>query len=350
MVKGCLLWFVILSYLLTLCESSPGDRDPLYGNCVKKCQETGCLNDKCFSGCKLAVNGGSSELSKKKCPYDTWIEWNCASECRYQCMLVEEKKRMEDGQPPVKYHGKWPFKRALGLQEPLSVAFSLANLAVHAQGLLSFLYLLHYNLPKRPQGKRGPYYEYSNLWTLYGLASLNAWIWSILFHARETEFTEKADYSSAVILLGFSLIVAVIRTFGLGIEATRVMAAAPVIAFVSTHVLYLNFYDFDYGWNMKVCATLAVLQLLLWTVWAGYVGHPSRFKLWFVVLAGSMTMLLEILDFPPVLGSLDAHALWHALTVPLTWLWWSFIKDDASYRTSQLLHRMQETGELKKAQ
>ncbi|KAI5075983.1 hypothetical protein GOP47_0008048 [Adiantum capillus-veneris] len=53
-------------------------------NCVGKCQDTGCLNDKCFSGCKLAVNGGRSEPLKSKCPYDAWIERDCTSECRYQ--------------------------------------------------------------------------------------------------------------------------------------------------------------------------------------------------------------------------------------------------------------------------
>lgn len=318
---------------------------------MEKCEKTGCLDNQCFSSCKIAVNGGGSELLQSKCPYDAWVEWDCTSECRYQCMIRREAERKDDdGQPPVKYHGKWPFKRVLGLQEPLSVMFSLANLAVHVQGLISFLYLLHRVLPKRPQGKKGPYYEYGFLWTVYGLASLNSWVWSAVFHARDTLFTEKADYSSAVALLGIGLIVGIIRTLSLRIEATQVMVAAPVIAFVSTHVLYLNFYNFDYGWNIKVCVFLGVLQLLLWMVWAGYVRHPSRLKLWFVVLVGAMSMLLEIFDFPPLWGSLDAHALWHAFTVPLTWLWWSFIKEDASYRTSQLLRRTQETEESKKAQ
>jgi hypothetical protein len=59
--------------------------------------------------------------------------------------------------------------------------------------------------------------------------------------------TEKLDYSSAVALLGYSLILSLLRTFNVKDEATRVMFAAPILAFVTTHILYLNFYDLDYG-------------------------------------------------------------------------------------------------------
>lgn len=64
---------------------------------------------------------------------------------------------------------------------------------------------------------------------------------------RDVELTEKLDYSSAVALMGFSLIVAILRTFDVKDEAARVMVAAPLIAFVTTHILYLNFYELDYG-------------------------------------------------------------------------------------------------------
>lgn len=265
-------------------------------------------------------------------------------------MILQETGRAKEGQPPVKYHGRWPFKRVLSFQEPSSVAFSIANLAAHAQGLSSFLLLVYKKLPKRPQGSKGPYYEYCDIWIMYGIISMNSWLWSAAFHSRDVEITEKLDYSSAVALLGFTLIIAIIRTFSLRIEAARVMVAAPIIAFVSTHILYLNFYNFDYGLNMKVCVTMGVSQLLLWTFWAGYVGHPARFKLWVVVIAGLLAMLLEIFDFPPIWGLFDAHSLWHAFTIPLTFFWWSFIKDDASFRTSQLLRRTKEMGDSKKGQ
>jgi hypothetical protein len=71
---------------------------------------------------------------------------------------------------------------------------------------------------------------------------------SFLFH-RDVDLTEKLDYSSAVALLGYSLILALLRTFNVKDEATRVMFSAPILAFVTTHILYLNFYDLDYGKN-----------------------------------------------------------------------------------------------------
>lgn len=59
--------------------------------------------------------------------------------------------------------------------------------------------------------------------------------------------TEKLDYSSAVALLGFTLILAILRAFNVRDEAARVMVAAPLIAFITTHIMYLNFYNLDYG-------------------------------------------------------------------------------------------------------
>lgn len=64
---------------------------------------------------------------------------------------------------------------------------------------------------------------------------------------RDVELTEKLDISSAVALLGFSLILALLRAFNVRDEAARVMVSAPLIAFVTTHILYLNFYKLDYG-------------------------------------------------------------------------------------------------------
>ena len=40
------------------------------------------------------------------------------------------------------------------------------------------------------------------------------------------------------------------------------------------------------------------------------------------VVFGGCTVLLELLDFPPLLLAVDAHALWHLSTVPLPLLWY----------------------------
>ncbi|KAI5582104.1 hypothetical protein POPTR_007G065800v4 [Populus trichocarpa] len=208
---------------------------------------------------------------------------------------------------------------------------------MHFHGWLSFFILLYYKLPLKQDKKA--YYEYASLWHIYGFLSLNSWFWSAVFHSRDVDLTEKLDYSSAVAFLGYSLIMSILRSFNVRDEAARVMVAAPLLAFLTTHILFINFYKLDYGWNMQVCVVMAVAQLLLWAIWAGVTGHPSRWKLWVVVIGGGLAMLLEIYDFPPYEGYVDAHALWHATTIPLTYIWWSFIRDDAEFRTSNLLKK-----------
>ncbi|RRT45897.1 hypothetical protein B296_00054816 [Ensete ventricosum] len=153
------------------------------------------------------------------------------------------------------------------------------------------------------------------------------------------DLTEKLDYSSTLALLGFSLILAVLRTFNVKNEASRVMVAAPLLAFLTTHILYLNFYELDYGLNMKVCITMGIAQLLFWAVWAGITHHPSRFKIWAIVIGGAMAILLELYDYPPYKCYVDSHALWHATNIPLAYLWWSFVYEDAKFRTSAIMKK-----------
>uniref|UniRef100_A0A0D3A541 Post-GPI attachment to proteins factor 3 n=1 Tax=Brassica oleracea var. oleracea TaxID=109376 RepID=A0A0D3A541_BRAOL len=74
------------------------------------------------------------------------------------------------------------------------------------------------------------------------------------------------------------------------------------------------------------------------TVRVSNVGHALHVWLNGECHASGLAMLLEIYDFPPYGGYFDAHSIWHA-TVPLTILWWSFIRDDAEFRTSSLLKK-----------
>ncbi|KAB2636261.1 post-GPI attachment to proteins factor 3-like [Pyrus ussuriensis x Pyrus communis] len=259
--------------------------------------------------------------------YQQWKQWDCQTDCRYYCMVDREKEREAAGNGPVKYHGKWPFKRVYGIQvciivlwlvllDTLSflgacfVAFSVLNLAMHFHGWTSFFILLYNTLPLRRDKKT--YYYYASLWHIYALLSLTSWFASAVFHSK--------------------------RSFDVKDDAVRLMVAAPLLAFVTTHILYLNFYKLDYGWNMQVCVVMAVVQLLLWAIWAGVTRHPSR-----------LAMLLEIYYFPPYYGFLDAHAAWHATTIPLTYIWWSFIRDDGEFLACNQVKRSRNSNLAKKA-
>ncbi|KAK9070357.1 hypothetical protein SSX86_010759 [Deinandra increscens subsp. villosa] len=338
------VFFVAFLWLIAGVCASDGDANPIYIACVEQCEKTGCVGVICFQHCNLTSDGKSiSDPWYLQEPlYIKWKKWDCLSGCRYQCMLDMEEERVKAGGTPVKYHGKWPLQRAFGIEvvqivEPVAVALSALNLGVQFHGWVSFFILVNYKLPSRPN--RQTYYEYTGMWHIYGTLSMNFLFWSAVYHSRDVEMTKKVDYSSAAAVLGCSLIVAILRAFNVRREATRVMIAAPLIAFVTTHILYLNCYQLDYGLNMKVCVTLAVAQLLVWVVWAGVSNHPSRWKIWFVAIGEGLIIFFEIYDFPPFWGFLDAHAVSHAIAIPVSHIWWGFIHDDSEYRTAALLKK-----------
>lgn len=91
---------------------------------------------------------------------------------------------------------------------------------------------------------------------------------------------------------------------------------------------------------MKVCLAIGIAQMLLWAVWSVVTRHPSSIKLWVIAIGATLAVLLEISDFPPYKGYVDAHSLTHAIVLPLSFLWWSFVKDDAEFRTAALTKKM----------
>jgi len=68
-----------------------------------------------------------------------------------------------------------------------------------------------------------------------------------------------------------------------------------------------------------------------WSLWCLLHRHqkPHWWKGPAVMLGLNLLLTLELGDFPPILWIFDAHAIWHAGTVPLNLLWYSFIIDDA---------------------
>ncbi|WOL10019.1 post-GPI attachment to proteins factor 3-like [Canna indica] len=318
-------------------SASEGDADPLYRECIQQCEKNGSIGGSSVQHCQFSAEGvlADSPWYMQEPLYVQWKQWNCRSDCQYFCMMQREKEREALGLRPVKYHGKWPLKRSSVLQEPVSTILSALTLVVEFNGWLSFILVSYYKLPLRPQTGR-TYYEFTCMWHIYGLLSMNAWFWGAIFHARSFDLSEKLDISSSVALLGFSLILSILRTFNVKNEASRVMVGAPLLAFLTTHILYLNFYQLDYGLNKKVCIAMGIAQVLLWAVWAGVTRHPSRIKILVVVIGGAMAALLELYDFPPYDGWVDSHALWHAINIPLAYLWWSFVSEDAEFRTSAI--------------
>ncbi|KAK7401662.1 hypothetical protein VNO78_13308 [Psophocarpus tetragonolobus] len=333
-----IVFLLVFSSFVTILNASAGDVDPHYRSCVRQCEEVGCFRERCFPNCKASSDGVTIDhpWNMLESLYVHWKKGNCQNDCQYYCMLNREKERELLNESPEKYHGKWPFERIYGIQEPTSMAFSILNLVMHFHGWMSFSTLLYNKLPLKA-GKRS-YYEYASLWHAYGLLSLNCWFWSVIFHIRYCELMERLENSSTVVFLGYSLIMAILRSFNVKDEATRVMIPAPLISFVTTHIIYLNSYKLAYEWNLKVCVLMTVAQLAIWAIWGGLSSHPSRWKLQFVILVSGIALSLKIYDFPPYQGLIDAQALRHGITIPLTYLWWSFIRDDAAFLTYNRLN------------
>lgn len=74
------------------------------------------------------------------------------------------------------------------LQEPVSAILSLLSLVIQFKCWFSYHQLLHYKLPLRPQSQR-TFYEFTELWHVSWLLSMNASFWSAIFHTRYKKST-----------------------------------------------------------------------------------------------------------------------------------------------------------------
>jgi hypothetical protein len=85
------------------------------------------------------------------------------------------------------------------------------------------------------------------------------------------------------------------------------------------HVAYLKLWKWDYTYNMTVCAACGLVQHMLWS-WFSWTRYQQTGKAWatwpvVVVMWVAMAMSLELFDFAPFWGSVDAHSLWHLGTI-----------------------------------
>jgi len=243
------------------------------------------------------------------------------------------------------FFGKWPFVRLGGVQEPASALFSLANLLVNVSFVAKFL---------RSVPMSAPTY---GVWLAYSFLVCNAWLWSSIFHTRDTPLTEKMDYFGALSFLLVTLVALLVRLHrekqllrrhyseangGAERHYSLMLLFSGAVLFFAGHTGYLSFVHFDYRYNMAVNLGVGAAASLGWFAWAwqrrAALEH-ARLALYTQVLLLGLS-LLEMLEFEPLWWTLDAHAVWHAATVPLPCLWFRFIIADCLHlekvRKSQL--------------
>ncbi|KAI8615042.1 Per1-like protein [Chytriomyces sp. MP71] len=304
-----MVFFPFVAVFSVLCVASSGDRQYAYQKCVSECS---------VKGCDLSL-------------VLRWTLWDCESNCRYECThSVTARNLREDGEVH-QFHGKWPFTRLFGMQEPASVLFSLLNAWAHWRGFLAVVAEI--------REKAGPKADSRGLGGLYltnACLCMFGWFWSAVFHARDLPFTEKMDYFSAVGSLLFNAYIALVKLFNLlepNRRRLRTLLQFICIVFYTMHISYLSLWDFDYSYNMAAGITVGLSSNTAWLLWSlcNYKKRYYHYKILAFVILITLAMSLEVLDFPPWFWILDAHALWHAATVPLDFLLYSFILDDLRF-------------------
>ena len=77
------------------------------------------MGDTCFHQCKFFSPDGKANDGPwymQEPLYLRWKQWDCQSDCQYECMMTREEERKRDGEKPTKYFGNWPLKHVYGIQ------------------------------------------------------------------------------------------------------------------------------------------------------------------------------------------------------------------------------------------
>jgi len=193
---------------------------------------------------------------------------------------------------------------------------------------------------------------------------------SFLNQVTDLPSTEKLDYFSAALAILYALYYTTLRLFHLypvprSARLTlsekptksfkhRALASLCVVVFI-VHISYLTLLPrFDYTYNMAFNLTLGLTHNALWAIYAlpsfisllkRFPSRPKSYRPQFTYKAGIFVLLttaatgLELFDFPPWRGIIDAHSLWHLSTAPIALIWYDFLVEDSvdpSWRDQKL--------------
>ncbi|KZZ95959.1 Mn2+ homeostasis protein Per1 [Moelleriella libera RCEF 2490] len=212
------------------------------------------------------------------------------------------------------------------MQEPFSVLFSLGNLWAHYDGLAKI----------RARIPRG--YSLRPFYVMLAHVGITSWTFSAIFHTRDFQTTEELDYFAAGASVLYGMYYTPIRIFRLDRPSPRrrsVLRAWTLLCVLLYigHVAYLKGVRWDYTYNMAANVVAGIIQNVMWT-WFSITSYQKSKSLWSIVPGAvvawvMVAMSMELFDFPPWLGCIDAHSLWHLLTIGPTVLMYNFLLKDA---------------------
>ncbi|KAI0868756.1 Per1-like protein [Hypoxylon argillaceum] len=193
-----------------------------------------------------------------------------------------------------------------------------------------------------------PMRRYYEIFGLFGTAS---WVCSTAFHTRDFKATEQLDYFAAGASVLYGMYYALVRVARLDRPAPHRRAVLRLwtvfcCALYLAHVAYLKLWRWNYTYNMRANLVVGMVHNMLWSYfsWRRWKQTRKNWTIWPSVLVAwvILVMSLELLDFPPVWGALDAHSLWHLGTIGPTIIWYNFMIKD-----SQELAKAMKLKEIK---
>lgn len=330
--------------------ASAGDQLPEFQRCVKFCEVLRCPN-----GAKNHPDLSSEKIHELKRDqtlqqyfseglnlWEMALGWDCEGNCDYECQRIVTEERVIHGLEIHQFHGKWPFLRVWGVQELMSTVFSIGNFIPNYYGFK--LIKSHLNRERDADYKR-LYFAY----LMVSIISMCAWTFSSIFHLKDTWNRERLDYFFAgmTVLTGFYAII--LRFFRLYKSKTRTSALSALCVFLyGCHVVKL-LNDWSYSYNMLANVVLGVVQNILWvTLSVNQFNQVAdrRKSLMQNILDTSINwtlvpcllvscvvfgMSFELYDFAPLGELLDAHALWHFVTIWPQIFWYPYMVKDVEF-------------------
>ncbi|KAF9414511.1 hypothetical protein BGZ94_000365 [Podila epigama] len=300
--------------------ASSGDRQREYIICVNECKR-----EICEAKDLSALT--PEQLEVRNLPLSLRLtQWSCLDNCRYLCMQSITENALLSSKPVHQYHGKWPFYRLFGMQEPASVLFSLLNGYMHWRAWPRLKRVIPEN------------YYMRRFYLGYALVGMNTWLWSAIYHSRDWPSTEKLDYFSAGTAIMYGLYYTIIRITRMVSVRSQLLWGVVCLVPLLAHISYLTFVRFDYGYNIAATATVGAIHNVWWMGWS-IANWRSRPYAWEPIVSAffiTAAMCLEILDFAPLWGVLDAHSLWHCATIPLVPIWYRFLLKDTEYEVRHM--------------
>lgn len=247
---------MMLFHVIVAIHASLGDTDYIYRRCLTHCvHKVSNCSDQSNIQLKrhwLALSTSTGDVLHHLLSFLV-PTWNCEELCSYNCMRNITMDRKSKGLSVFKYYGHWSFYRYFNLEEPASVLFSIMN---------GFSYILV--LVRKPKLN---YSYYMEPWVvnIYPLVSINAWIFSAIYHAKKTAMATLLDYIAALLLLSYSLWIVLRRIWG---SQARAHHVSMVCIFYTSLVLYrineMIHGRVSYDDHMKLCISISILHVILW--------------------------------------------------------------------------------------